>query len=377
MLSSCHGGGGGDSGLAATLVLHGVDRVVAMQTAVGDQYATRLARTFYKHLAKQAGLPVAAALSQARRELEDTDQAAARAGHLTRPEHSVPTMFGVAADRPLIDTGLTADPLARQTLLATGGGVRRLPIGYLIGRRQQLRSALSALRRTPAAVEAHGALSGVLLSGVGGIGKTALAGRIETRLGEEGWIAAVHFGRWNPSELTRAVIDALDGQHCATDRSLAAAREQLTRPDVDDSTKLQLICVLLSHSRLLVLFDDFEQNLELAQTGARFSDPGFAEIFDILCQSADVGKLLVTSRYPPPGVDVFLLDVRVPPLSGAELRRLMLRLPALRDLQAADRKVLIDTIGGHPRLLEFVKRVDAKRPWQHQGGHDQTPQAGR
>jgi hypothetical protein len=29
-------------------------------------------------------------------------------------------MFGVAADRPLIDTGLTADPLARQTLLEPG-----------------------------------------------------------------------------------------------------------------------------------------------------------------------------------------------------------------------------------------------------------------
>ena len=44
----------------------------------------------------------------------------------------------------------------------------------------------------------------------------------------------------------------------------------------------------------------------------------------------------------------------VPPLSPAELRRLFLRLPALRDLDAEDRRLLTRTIGGHPRLIEFT-----------------------
>ncbi|MGB0091248.1 MAG: CHAT domain-containing protein, partial [Solirubrobacteraceae bacterium] len=44
VLSSCAGGAGGSSGLAATLVRHGADRVVAMQASVSDMYATTLAR---------------------------------------------------------------------------------------------------------------------------------------------------------------------------------------------------------------------------------------------------------------------------------------------------------------------------------------------
>ena len=41
-------------------------------------------------------------------------------------------------------------------------------------------------------------------------------------------------------------------------------------------------------------------------------------------------------------------------MSPAELRRLFLRLPALRDLGAEDRRVLARAIGGHPRLIEFT-----------------------
>jgi hypothetical protein len=52
-----------------------------------------------------------------------------------------------------------------------------------------------------------------------------------------------------------------------------------------------------------------------------------------------------------------LLHIPVLSLSRAELRRLLLRLPALRDLDAGDRQVLMDTIGGHPRLIEFVNAL--------------------
>ena len=51
-----------------------------------------------------------------------------------------------------------------------------------------------------------------------------------------------------------------------------------------------------------------------------------------LADAAETGALLVTCRYPLPGPDRFLAQVPIPPLSAAELRRLFLRLPALRDL---------------------------------------------
>ena len=357
VLSSCAGGAGGSSGLAATLVRHGADRVVAMQASVSDMYATTLARRFYEILATRPGASVAAALADARRELEEQRQAAARSGgSRLAPEYGVATVLAADGDPPVVNPAAAPARFARATQLRSGGGVRRLPIGYLIGRRRQLRTATAALRGGQAALDRFGALSGVLLSGVGGIGKTALAGRIETRLAGEGWLPAVHFGRWDPSVLIAAVADAL-ADDPDSDRWIADARVLLASAEIDDAAKLQQVCGLLQRTRLLLVFDDFEQNLELGDATIAFSDPGFAEVFDTLCRAADVGRLLVTSRYPLPDADAFLLEVPVPALSPAELRRLLLRLPALRELDAADRRVLSETIGGHPRLLEFVNAL--------------------
>ena len=73
-----------------------------------------------------------------------------------------------------------------------------------------------------------------------------------------------------------------------------------------------------------------------------------------LCANAAKGALLVTSRYPLPGLAPLLAEIPVPALSPSELRRLFLRLPALRDLDPDERRLLHRTIGGHPRLIEFV-----------------------
>ena len=60
-------------------------------------------------------------------------------------------------------------------------------------------------------MERYGAASGVVLTGIGGIGKTALAGRVISRLRDEGWLIAVHEGRWNPAALIDAVAQAIAG----------------------------------------------------------------------------------------------------------------------------------------------------------------------
>ena len=100
------------------------------------------------------------------------------------------------------------------------------------------------------------------------------------------------------------------------------------------------------------MFDDFEQNL--TPGGEAFLDPAIGEVITGLADAAETGALLVTCRYPLPGPDRFLAQVPIPPLSAAELRRMFLRLPALRDLDAEDRRLLTRTIGGHPRLIEFT-----------------------
>jgi hypothetical protein len=67
-------------------------------------------------------------------------------------------------------------------------------------------------------------------------------------------------------------------------------------------------------------------------------------------------------RYPLPDDDRYLVRVRVPSLSPAELRRLLLRHPALADLPAEDQRLLYRVIGGHPRLVEYVDALVRGRP---------------
>ena len=341
VLSSCAGAARGDAGLAALLVRHGLDRVIAMQAAVSDRYATALLGRVYAELA-ETNPPVGVALARARYDLYAQAMAAREP---VSPEYAVATLLTGCVDAPLCDPTASSEPLSHPVEAPVGGGVRELALGELIGRRAQLRQALRLLRDDPAAVAEHGATCGVVLTGIGGIGKTALAGRIMSRLREDPenpWRTAVHVGRFTPPVLLAAVA------HTVTDPRVGAA---LADPKIADLTKLRIVEQLLHHTRLLLVFDDFEQNL--TEGGDAFSDPGFAEVFTALCQAAGRGRLLVTSRHPVPGADD-LATVEVPPLSRAELGRLLMRLPMLRELTGGDRKTIIDTVGGHPRLIEFV-----------------------
>jgi hypothetical protein len=159
-------------------VVSGADWVLAMQARVTDGYAAALVGRFYSALAADSGTSAAGALAEARVQLEDERQATIRAGgSRSRPEYGVPTLICAGSDGPLRDAQAAAEPLAHPTELLSGGSARELKVGQLIGRRHELRTALAALRGGQAAVDRWGTLSGVVLTGIGGIGKTAVAGQ--------------------------------------------------------------------------------------------------------------------------------------------------------------------------------------------------------
>ncbi|MBM7773672.1 tetratricopeptide (TPR) repeat protein [Actinokineospora baliensis] len=274
--------------LAVTLIRLGADRVVATTNPALDLYE-----------ALSNGATTAQAL---------------------RDEQAI--LLRCGADLPLVDPSLPAEPLSHITLPSTGIGVRELPIGRLIGRRDVARTAMAVIRGTDR--DQYGDLAGVVITGVGGIGKTAVAGRILARAREHGWRIVVHEGAWNPTRLIT----------------------EIAGPNGD----LDAVCEHLRTSRLVVLFDDFEQNLT---PDGQFRDNGFAALFGQLCQAAHAATILVTSRYPFPNEDL-LHRIDLPPLTPVEQARLYLRLPALRDLSAEDRRTVTYTLGGHPRLIEFL-----------------------
>lgn len=330
VLSSCGGVDGGPAGLARTLIGGGVERVLVMQTRVSDRYATRLAKSFYAMLSAGS---VAAALSRARYALEQERLAEAA---VIPPEWFVPTLLTGVADRPLWNRNAPPRPLARRTQAPSGATVRELPVGYLIGRRGPVRDIVRLLDTPDGG-------PGAVITGMGGLGKTAVAGRVAARMRERGWHIAEHIGQWNPTALCAAVRAAIQD-----DPALRPVADALARDG--DGQVLEHIHRLLAGSRLLLLFDDFEQNLT-RPGGAAFLDPGFAEQFSQLCRVAATGRLLVTCRYPIPGG---LTEVGLTPLSPAELQRMFLRLPQISGLGPNERQLVARTIGGHPRLIEFV-----------------------
>ncbi|MFB9451589.1 CHAT domain-containing protein [Dactylosporangium vinaceum] len=310
VLSSCGGAADADAGLAVTLLRHGAGRVLAMQTTITDWYATRLLTAVYRSLA-EGGTSVAAAVARARAEL--FDETAGKQPPV-RPEYAVPALFA-ASDGPLWESGAPAVHLQNPTDLPTGTGVRELLLGDLVGRRGLLRIITQTLRDE---VAGGPLVNGVVLTGPAGIGKTALAGRVVHRLRDDTgdpWTIHIHTG-------AGFLVD-----------------------DVDRLAKT------LRTERLLLVFDDFEQNLTVG--GGAFADPGFGEAFATLAGAAERGKILVTTRYPVPSVSS-LLRIDVPPLTDAELSRLLLRMPALRELSTEDLSLIVTTVGGHPRLVEFV-----------------------
>ena len=152
----------------------------------------------------------------------------------TQAEYATPSLFYAGPEHPLLDRSLppeTSQPLASPPLVAN---MPLLSMDALIGRRAVLRRVMQVLRDHPQAVAVHGRKAGVLLWGMGGVGKSALAGRVMARLLEDGWTALAVVGRWSLGELATRVGAQLLGHHnTALDRlgDILLRRSCLTRYD--------------------------------------------------------------------------------------------------------------------------------------------------
>lgn len=337
LLNSCHGGAtspGGPTSLAMSLLRAGVPAVVAMQTSVTDRYATLLARAFYEALAKR---PLASwALAAARREIER--ERLANQDDPAPPEYATASLFVAGEERRIADFGLVKEPLSMRPVYSVAGPVPQLRIDDLIGRRKELRRTLRTLRNASHA--------GVVLTGIGGVGKSAIAGRAMQRLTEEGWAVAAHVGKFDVARIAMTIGVALMQRNSGL---AALLRDRQT----DDVTRLQLIGKAVAEEAVILVLDDFEQNL--TRGGDAFLDPDLAEYFAQLAMQARRGRLLITCRHPVPGDVRSSFDhVPVGPLSNAETRKLLQRLPALQAQDPTSVATILRMVGGHPRMLEFL-----------------------
>ncbi len=346
-LNSCHGGvqQGQTASFAESLLRAGVPCVVAMQTSVTDSYATRLALAFYQKLAAGESLLPSRALAGARKELERERLAeAAREASQFRspPEYASASVFVANEVAPIADFGRDKEPLKTRPVRDVAGPVPQLRIDDLIGRRKELRELLRCLR------DQNRQFAGVALTGIGGVGKSAVAGRAIQRLIEEGWLVAAHVGRFELTEIAIAAGLAL----AQAGRGTGRTADLLLQRDLDDKLRFPLLRQVLETEKIVLVLDDFEQNL--TPGGSAFPDADVPLCLQGLARSARAGRLLLTCRYPIPGTDAYLRRIPIGPLSIAQTRKLALRLPALRDTYSSQLPRVVRVIGGHPRMLEFL-----------------------
>jgi tetratricopeptide (TPR) repeat protein len=330
---------------ATGLLAAGVPQVIAMQTPVGDAYASALAGELYRALAKS---PVAVdALARVRQEVEHQRRDALRHGQACRfaaPEYATATCFGRAHDwgAALIDPALPPRPTTRGDPPAVPGLVRLHP-GEFVGRR--------ALRRALRGAVVSG--RGALLWGMGGIGKSSLAYDLLQRLVADGWAVAVPQSLL-PGDIHRAIVTAAADRVSHTDPTKGASYEALLVAGVPERQVARGAARALAQERVVLLLDDLHEAVDDTH---RFKDGDLPILLRALIDSASVGAVLATSRHRLPEL-TSLRALPVPPLHPEEVGMLLWRLPTLRE--RADAASIAAGLGGHPRVLEFADALLAR-----------------
>ncbi|MEU4694901.1 tetratricopeptide repeat protein [Actinoplanes sp. NPDC023714] len=351
VLAGCDTAGAASAlpGLASTLLEHGVPTVVAMTAAVGDVYATELLSTVYGRLSR-AGEPAdpLGALADVRRELEVAR--AARPGHVRvrhPPEWPTATMFSRVRETVLYDPRTRGSVPRRVPAARVADGIAHLDDGEFVGRRADLRRLLAVLSGRAAA-------HGVLIHGIGGVGKSSLATQAlrMAATGGDTVVAGLH-GRCTTDEIMAAVADRLLVAEFPDAAGAKRLHRRLTDAEIGWHLRLEVLRdeVLEQGMEVLILVDDPIGDIHLALD---------ADVRDFLSAWLRVGRgarLLVTARHADALTHPKLLTHHLGPLSRAETEKLIWRLPAVYALDDERRARAYRDLGGHPRTLEYLNAV--------------------
>ncbi len=359
-LAACHSNvaeATGSPSFAARLLERGASVVIATETSVTDVYATRAFARIYGHLASALVPDAVEAVCDARRlvqaELENaSSERERRLGKLD--EWAVLSVLAGGGSVPILDPTET-EPIPPPPPRFTIGSVAARGVGDFVGRRREQ-------RRWPIELLA-GANAGLVLHGIGGVGKTTLAaeliGRVLER--EPGRARTVIAGPLTVDTLLGSVTAALRRQAIVDKRfdgSIENALVAAARSDLAWSDRLSILREhVLGAVPLLVVLDNFEDNLLQDGDGATLRDPLLAELLAAWVKDPGRSRLLITCRYPfilSGSAEKALTFKAVGPLSAAETGKLIWSLPALDQLTPKEVERVWRLVGGHPRALEYL-----------------------
>ncbi|QIR38505.1 CHAT domain-containing protein [Tolypothrix sp. PCC 7910] len=350
-LSGCNTGYSRDAGsvlsMAEALLKHGATAVIGWGQRVLDTDATATAAALYQELS--AGKTLTEAIAIAYQVLLKNQ---ARDWHLLRL-YVAETLPGA-----LVKRGRKPVPRASvaQEFLDPEKKLRVATRETFVGRRRQLQNCLRVLKPYSEKI-------GVLIHGMGGLGKSTIAARLCDRLSESEKI--IWWRQIDESSLVSQLADKLRNAELRT--ALREGKEEL-------KYRLRDVFAELNQSGekpFLLVFDDFEWNLEHRQ-GRYILKTQVAEILKSLVwaikeNNAD-HRIIITCRYDFESDQDESFDKQ--PLESfrkSDLQKKLSRLTAFNSEEISlnlieQAEILAD---GNPRLLEFFNEVllgqDAER----------------
>ncbi len=351
------GAAGTRTSLARELMARGLPGVLAMTEEVTERYATELAALLYEELARAEHPVPLAALSRARRRLETArQQLPAGDPRAAWPEWSAPSLFLAGPPLPLFDAGQTFERVTSAPEVPLEEGMVLRKVGEFVGRRAELRQLLAALHDSTRA--------GVLIHGIGGVGKSTLAAELLHHLGAEAGLVVPLPAAAAPT--VDSLLETLRKRlvvHCvsaglAEDDSLRRVAVGLVDAKPPWRERWALIQqTVLPRLPVLLMLDNAEDLLAPSDEGRQLADPDLADFLAAWLAAAPRARLIVTSRYPfslPKRRHRRLTAHHLGPLSFAETRKLIWRLPALDALGPQELHRAYTNVGGHPRALEYL-----------------------
>ncbi|WP_074769913.1 CHAT domain-containing protein [Magnetospirillum fulvum] len=401
--SAAPGSEGSAQSMVEMLVRH-VPAVLGWDGSVADVAATAFAQVLYGGLARK--MTVAEAVAAARQALLNGIAPAWEGGagtrdattvdpiavllnapgiqkanwHLARvwlgPEGGGPVVGGTAR-RSL----LPPSHVFKQILVSKGDDQLVVPDPALfVGRRREIQASLKVL-----VGDDH---VGVLLHGMGRLGKTSLAARLASRRPD--LKLAVVYGRYLPQDILAALAEAL--ATCEQARSLLDTNRDAVRNNAEalETTLIKLLSGPCAQSDVeqqpvLLLIDDLERILEADPQGGRHrvraaERPTLRAVLRAFARSGTRSRLVLTSRFPFTLVDgdveltATLAEIQVPPFSdgaGDKLRRRQVavarrEVPDLTDAVLAGRRELLwraqAVARGNPGLQDLLGARLVLRP---------------
>lgn len=326
-----------------------VPYVLSWGRSVSDEQAILAEKVIYRELSR--GQTLLDAVQRARLELY----------RLTIDwPHQAWTILRLYSSRILPGSFVQPDqklqPKARQVTRAYLG---RSQVSYLetgfVGRRRPLQASLRALKQDNEKI-------GLLIQGMGGLGKSSLAGKICERL--HTYHLIVVKGRLDAITLQQALRDAFI---IAQDKEgLDLVEQAKEMPD-----KLTQLCTTVFKSKpYLLILDDFEQNLEgyeKGQPGALLPEavPLLKTLLDYLPLCLKQTQLLITSRYPftltHQGQELVAQRLQLIPLASFRPPEQRKKAQELKNIQKIRNEYqqaeLIAAGHGNPRLMEWLDQL--------------------